>query len=168
MKPGDFCSKAPILKGNPQAALCRWRVLHQGRRAQARDYAERELYWLLATRSAPIVLPTKPADPRRQCRPDQPARLAGRADCSPGGLFVGTDRLLGAPGSRQVAIDAQAARLLIRGGPCRHPPVAPTTLRGHGAKLDVKGPGETPVASTSFNANARAAAVSPKPKKYGR
>ena len=50
-------------------------------------YVERELSRLLAARSAPIVLPTEPATPDANARPDQPAASAGRADRSPGGLF---------------------------------------------------------------------------------
>jgi len=77
--------------------------------------------------------------------------------------------LLGAPGSRQVAIDAQAARLLIRGEALPAPAGRADDFAWPRREIGREGAkGETPVASTSFNANARAAAVSPKPKKYGR
>ncbi|WP_065756935.1 SGNH/GDSL hydrolase family protein [Bradyrhizobium paxllaeri] len=129
-------------------------------------YAEREINRLLAARSGPIVLPTEPATPDASARPDQPAPrpLAGpiiplRASS------VGTDQLLGAPGSRSVAIDAQAARFLIKGEPLPAPAgraddfAWPRREIGEGTK------GETPVASTSLDANAQAPAASPKPKK---
>jgi hypothetical protein len=130
-------------------------------------YAEREINRLLAARSAPIVLPTEPATPDASVRPDQPAPRPLAGPIVPlMASSVGTDQLLGAPGVRPVTMDAQATRFLITGEPLS----APTgraddfawprrEIGGAGAK------GETPVASTSLDANARAAAVSLKPKK---
>src|SRR6185503_15927811 len=131
-------------------------------------YAERELTRLLAARSGPIALPTEPATPDANARPDQPARPLAGPIVPLVASSVGTD-LLGAPGSRQVAIDAQAARLLIRGEALPAPAGRADDFAWPRREIGREGAkGETPVASTSFNANARAAAVSPKPKKYGR
>ena len=66
-------------------------------------YVERELNRLLAARSAPIVLPTEPATPDANARPDQPAPRPLAGPIVPlVASSVGTDQLLGAPGSRPV------------------------------------------------------------------
>ena len=133
-------------------------------------YAEREINRLLAARSAPIVLPTEPAIPDASARPDQPAPRPLAGPIVPlVASSVGTDQLLGAPGSRQVAIDAQAARLLIKGEPLLAPAGRADDFAWPRREIGREGTkGETPVASTSLDANARAPAVSPKPKKHHR
>jgi hypothetical protein len=85
-------------------------------------YVEREITRLLANRSAPITLPSEPATPDANAQPGQPAPrpLAGPVVPlveSP----VGTDQLLGGPGSRPTAVDALAARTLVRGEPLTPP-----------------------------------------------
>ena len=133
-------------------------------------YAEREINRLLAARSAPIVLPTEPATPDASARPDQPAPRPLAGPIVPlVASSVGTDQLLGAPGSRQVTIDAQAARLLIKGEPLLAPAGRADDFAWPRRDIGREGTkGETPVASTSLDANARAPAVSPKPKKHRR
>ena len=132
-------------------------------------YAERELSRLLAARSAPIVLPTEPATPDANARPDQPARPLAGPIVPLVASSVGTDQLLGAPGSRQVAIDAQAARLLIRGEPLPAPAGRADDFAWPRREIGREGAkGETPVASISLDANARAQAASLKPKKHRR
>jgi uncharacterized protein len=133
-------------------------------------YVERELNRLLAARSAPIVLPTEPATPDASARPDQPAPRPLAGPIVPlAASSVGTDQLLGAPGSRQVAIDAQAARLLIKGEPLLAPAGRADDFAWPRREIGREGTkGETPVASTSLDANARAPAASPKPKKHRR
>jgi hypothetical protein len=133
-------------------------------------YAEREINRLLAARSAPVVLPTEPATPDASARPDQPAPRPLAGPIVPlAASSVGTDQLLGAPGSRQVAIDAQAARLLIKGEPLLAPAGRADDFAWPRREIGREGTkGETPVASTSLDANARAPAASPKPKKHRR
>jgi len=133
-------------------------------------YAEREINRLLAARSAPIVLPTEPATPDAKALPDQPAPRPLAGPIVPlGASSVGTDQLLGAPGSRPVAMDAQAARLLIKGEPLPAPAGRADDFAWPRREIGREGTkGETPVASTSLDANARAPAASPKPKKYRR
>jgi hypothetical protein len=86
-------------------------------------YVEREITRLLAARSAPIALPTEPATPDANVVPGQPAPrpLAGPilplVDSS-----VGTDQLLGGPGTRPAAVDALAARTLVKGEALTPPP----------------------------------------------
>jgi hypothetical protein len=133
-------------------------------------YVERELNRLLAARSAPVVLPTEPAIPDASARPDQPAPRPLAGPIVPlVASSVGTDKLLGAPGSRSVTIDAQAARLLINGEPLTPPAGRADDFawpRRDIAREGIKG--ETPVASTPLDAKAQAPAASPKPKKYRR
>jgi hypothetical protein len=131
-------------------------------------YAEREINRLLAARSAPIVLPTEPATPDASARPDQPAPRPLAGPIVPlGAASVSTDQLLGAPGARPAAIDAQAARVLITGEPLSAPAGRADDFTWPRREIGRDGAkGETPVASTSLDANARAPAL--KPKKHRR
>jgi len=133
-------------------------------------YAEREINRLLAARSAPIVLPTEPATPDASALPDQPAPRPLAGPIVPlVASSVGTDQLLGAPGSRQVAMDAQAARLLIRGEALLAPAGRADDFAWPRREIGREGAkGETPVASTSLDANARAPAASARLKKHRR
>jgi hypothetical protein len=130
-------------------------------------YVDREINRLLAARSGPIVLPTEPAIPDANARPDQPAPRPLAGPIVPlVGATVGTDQLLGAPGTRTVTIDAQAARLLIKGEALPAPAGRADDFAWPRREIvheAVKG--GTPVASTTLDANARAQAASPKPKK---
>ena len=130
-------------------------------------YAEREINRLLAARSAPIVLPTEPATPDASARPDQPAPRPLAGPIVPlVGSSVSTDQLLGGPGSRPVTIDAQAARVLFRGEAVPAPAGRADDFAWPRREIGREGAkGETPVASTSLDANARAPAASLKPKK---
>jgi hypothetical protein len=130
-------------------------------------YAEREINRLLAARSAPIVLPTEPATPDASARPDQPAPRPLAGPIVPlTASSVGTDQLLGGPGTRPVMMDAQAARFLITGEPLSVPAGRADDFAWPLREIGREGAkGETPVASTSLDANARAPAVPLKPKK---
>ena len=88
-------------------------------------YVEREITRLLAARSAPIALPTEPATPDANALPGQPAPRPLAGPILPlVASSVGTDQLLGGPGSRPAAVDALAARTLVKGeaaGAARRP-----------------------------------------------
>ncbi len=133
-------------------------------------YAEREINRLLAARSAPMVLPSEPASPDAKALPDQPAPRPLAGPIVPLTDFsVGTDQLLGGPGAGPVAIDAQAAQLLIRGEPLAAPAGRADDFAWPRREIGrVEAKGETPVASTALDANARAPAASLKPKKHRR
>src|SRR4030081_3079437 len=133
-------------------------------------YVEREITRLLASRSAPVALPTEPATPDANAVPGQPAPrpLAGPivplVESS-----VGTDQLLGGPGSRPAAVDPLAARTLVKGEP-----LAPPAGRAddftwpHREIGNEQAKGETPVASVSPDgtvAPGPAPTAPPKPKK---
>jgi hypothetical protein len=129
-------------------------------------YAEREINRLSAARSAPIVLPTEPATPDANALPDQPAPRPLAGPIIPlMASSVGSDQLLGGPGSRPVTVDAQVARVLVKGEPLSAPAGRADDFAWPRREI---APAPTPVASTSLEANARAPAVSPKPKKHGR
>ncbi|EIG61238.1 DUF459 domain-containing protein [Bradyrhizobium sp. WSM1253] len=84
-------------------------------------YVEREINRLLATRSAPIALPTEPATPDVNALPGQPdlRPLAGPILPLVAPSF-GADQLLGGPGA-PMAMDALAARVLVKGEPLSAP-----------------------------------------------
>jgi uncharacterized protein len=79
-------------------------------------YVEREITRLLAAHSAPITLPTEPATPDASAVPGQPAPRPLAGPILPlVASSVGTDQLLGGPGTRPAAVDALAARTLVKG-----------------------------------------------------
>jgi hypothetical protein len=79
-------------------------------------YVEREVTRLLASRSGPIALPIEPATPDASAVPGQPAPRPLAGPILPlVASSVGTDQLLGGPGSRPAAVDALAARTLVKG-----------------------------------------------------
>jgi lysophospholipase L1-like esterase len=75
-------------------------------------YVEREVTRLLAARSGPIALPTEPATPDANAEPGKPAPRPLAGPILPlVASSVGTDQLLGGPGTRPAAVDA-----LVGGG----------------------------------------------------
>ncbi len=79
-------------------------------------YVEREITRLLANRSAPIALPPEPATPDASAVPGQPAPRPLAGPILPlVAASVSSDQLLGGPGTRPAAVDALAARTLVKG-----------------------------------------------------
>jgi uncharacterized protein len=130
-------------------------------------YVEREITRLLAARSAPIELPTEPATPDANAVPGQPAPRPLAGPIVPlVASSVGTDQLLGGPGSRPAAVDPLAARTLVKGEPVVPPAGRADDFawpRREIGQEQVKG--ETPVASASAEGTAAAPNARPKPKK---
>jgi hypothetical protein len=135
-------------------------------------YVEREITRLLALRSTPVALPTEPATPDASAVPGQPAPRPLAGPIVPlVASSVGTDQLLGGPGSRPAAVDALAARTLVKGEALTPPAGRADDFawpRREIGREQIKG--ANPVASASPNegALAMAPAASPKPKKYRR
>jgi hypothetical protein len=127
-------------------------------------YVEREIARLLAGRSAPIALPTEPATPDANALPGQPAPRPLAGPIMPlVASSVGTDQLLGGPGSRPAAVDALAARTLVKGEALAPPAGRADDFvwpRREVGREQAKG--ETPVASVSPDGTPVAP---PKPKK---
>jgi uncharacterized protein len=85
-------------------------------------YVEREVTRLLAARSGPIAVPIEPVTPDANVAPGQPAPRPLAGPVMPlVASSVGTDQLLGGPGSRPAAVDALAARTLVKGEPLAAP-----------------------------------------------
>jgi hypothetical protein len=132
-------------------------------------YAEREITRLLASRSAPIVIPSEPATPDANAQPGQPAPRPLAGPILPlVASSVGTDQLLGGPGSRPAAVDALVARTLVKGEPLAAPAgraddfAWPRREVGH-----EQAKGDTPVASISPDGTPAVTppAAVPKPKR---
>jgi len=114
-------------------------------------YVEREISRILAARSSPIALPTEPATPDANALPGQPTPRPLAGPILPlVASSVGTDQLLGGPGSRPAAVDALAARTLVKGEALAPPAGRADDFmwpRREVGREQAKG--ETPVASTA-------------------
>src|SRR5450432_1626293 len=120
---GRFLQKGPDFEGQPRKLRSDDGVYFTkpGARKLA-HYVEREIVRLLAARSAPIALPTEPATPDANALPGQPAPRPLAGPILPlVASSVGTDQLLGGPGSRPASVDALAARTLVKGEPLAPP-----------------------------------------------
>ena len=128
-------------------------------------YVEREITRLMAARSGPIALPTEPATPDANALPGQPAPRPLAGPILPlVASSVGTDQLLGGPGSRPAAVDALAARTLVKGEPLAPPAGRADDFvwpRREVGREQAKG--ETPVASTAPDGTVAAPGAPPKP-----
>jgi uncharacterized protein len=134
-------------------------------------YVEREITRLLAGRSAPITLPTEPATPDANAQPGQPAPRPLAGPILPlVASSVGTDQLLGGPGSRPAPVDALAARTMVKGEPLAPPAGRADDFAWPRREIGrEQAKGDTPVASASPDgtiATAQPAVIAPpKPKK---
>jgi hypothetical protein len=114
---GRFMQRGPDFEGQPRSLRSADGVYFT--RAGARKlahYVEREITRVLAGRSAPIDLPSEPATPDANAVPGQPAPRPNAGPILPlVASSVGTDQLLGGPGTRPAAVDALASRTLVKG-----------------------------------------------------
>jgi uncharacterized protein len=130
-------------------------------------YVERESTRLLASRSAPIALPSEPATPDANAQPGQPAPRPLAGPILPlVASSVGTDQLLGGPGSRPASVDALAARTLVKGEPLAPPAGRADDFAWPRREIGrEQAKGEIPVASVSPDGTPIAPAAPPKPKR---
>src|SRR5450432_360972 len=166
---GRFLQRGPDFEGQPRQLRSGDGVYFTppGARKLA-HYVEREITRLLAARSAPIALPTEPATPDANALPGQPAPRPLAGPILPlVASSVGTDQLLGGPGSRPASVDALAARTLVKGEPLAPPAGRADDFvwpRREVGREQAKG--ETPVASVAPDGTVLApGAAPPKPKK---
>ncbi|MCA6105913.1 DUF459 domain-containing protein [Bradyrhizobium cenepequi] len=111
-------------------------------------YVEREVTRLLAR--TPIALPTEPATPDANAAPGQPARPLAGPIVPLVASSVGTDQLLGGPGSRPAAVDPLAARTLVKGEPLAPPAGRADDFAWPRREIGrEQAKGETPVAATT-------------------
>jgi hypothetical protein len=114
---GLFMPRGPDFEGQPRKLRSDDGVYFTkyGARKLA-HYVEREITRLLATRSSPIALPQEPATPDANAVPGQPAPRPLAGPIMPlVAASVNSDQLLGGPGTRPAAVDALAARTLVKG-----------------------------------------------------
>jgi uncharacterized protein len=131
-------------------------------------YAEREITRLLASRSGPIALPSEPATPDVSAQPGQPAPRPLAGPIVPlVASSVGTDQLLGGPGSRPAAVDALVARTLVKGEPLTAPAGRADDFAWPRREVGrEQARGDTPVASVSPDGTPAAApSAAPKSKR---
>src|ERR1700737_48956 len=130
-------------------------------------YVEREITRLLASRSAPFALPSEPATPDASAQPGRPAPRPLAGPILPlVASSVGTDQLLGGPGSRPAAVDALATRTLVKGEPFAPPAGRADDFAWPRREIGrEQAKGETPVASVSPDGTVAAPGTPPKPKK---
>ncbi|MGY3342307.1 MULTISPECIES: SGNH/GDSL hydrolase family protein [unclassified Bradyrhizobium] len=125
-------------------------------------YVEREITRLLAGRSGPIALPSEPATPDTNAEPGKPAPRPLAGPIVPlVAASISTDQLLGGPGTRPAAVDALAARTLVKGEPLAAPAGRADDYawpRREVGREQAKG--DTPMAATTPDGGA-AAAVAP-------
>jgi hypothetical protein len=149
---GRFLQKGPDFEGQPRKLRSDDGVYFNkyGARKLA-HYVEREIVRLMAARSAPIALPTEPATPDANALPGQPAPRPLAGPILPlVASSVGTDQLLGGPGSRPAAVDALAARTLVKGEPLAPPAGRADDFAWPRREVGLEqAKGETPVASVS-------------------
>ena len=128
-------------------------------------YAEREITRLLAARSGPIALPTEPVTPDINAVPGQPAPRPLAGPILPlTAPSLATDHLLGGPGTQPAAVDAFAARTLVKGEALNPPPGRADDFAW--PRREVGGEttkSETPVASASPNGLREVRAQAPAP-----
>jgi hypothetical protein len=168
---GRFLQRGPDFEGQPRKLRADDGVFFT--KAGARKlahYVEREVARLMAGRSAPFTLPTEPATPDANAEPGKPAPRPLAGPILPlVASSVGTDQLLGGPGSRPAAVDALAARTLVKGEPLSAPAGRADDFawpRREVGREQAKG--EVPVASVSPSADGATPVMAtppPKPKK---
>jgi hypothetical protein len=128
-------------------------------------YVEREIPRLLASRSGPIALPTEPTTPDINAVPGQPAPRPLAGPILPlTAPSLATDQLLGGAGTRPIAVDALAARTLVKGEALNPPPGRADDFAWPRREVGSEPTkGETPVASPSPNGlrDVRAQATAP-------
>jgi hypothetical protein len=162
---GRFLQKGPDFEGQSRQLRAYDGVYFTkpGARKLA-HYVEREIARLMAARSAPVALPSEPATPDANALPGQPAPRPLAGPILPlVASSVGTDQLLGGPGSRPASVDALAARTLVKGEPLAAPAGRADDFawpRREVGREPAKG--ETPVATVGPDGTIPGA---PKPKK---
>jgi hypothetical protein len=165
---GRFLQRGPDFEGQPRQLRSHDGVYFTsyGARKLA-HYVEREITRVMAARSAPIELPTEPATPDANAQPGQPAPRPLAGPILPLiASSVGTDQLLGGPGSRPAAVDALAARTLVKGEALAPPAGRADDFAWPRREIGrEQAKGETPVASVAPDGTVVAPGAPPGPPK---
>jgi hypothetical protein len=159
---GRFLQKGPDFEGQPRKLRSDDGVYFTtpGARKLA-HYAEREISRLLATRASPVALPTEPATPDANAVPGQPAPRPLAGPILPlVASSVSADQLLGGPGTRPAAVDALAARTLVKGEALAPPAGRADDFAWPRREIgSEQAKGDTPIASTTPTDGATSAAA---------
>src|SRR6201991_2166099 len=165
---GRFLQRGPDFEGQPRKLRADDGVFFT--RAGARKlahYVEREVTRLMAGRSPPSARPTEPAPPDASAEPGKPAPRPLAGPILPlVASSVGTDQLLGGPGSRAAAGGAAAARTPVKGEPLSAPAGRADDFawpRREVGREQAKG--ETPVASATQDGGLTPVMAKPPPPK---
>jgi uncharacterized protein len=157
---GRFLQKGPDFEGQIRQLRTADGVFftRPGARKLA-HYVEREVTRLLAARSGPIAVPIEPATPEANVAPGQPAPRPMAGPVMPlVASSVGTDQLLGGPGSRPAAVDGLAARTLVKGEALAAPAGRADDYAWPRREIGrEQAKGDTPVAAVSPSGTATAA-----------
>src|SRR6201991_3659298 len=113
---GRYLQQGPDFEGQPRRLRSYDGVFFtQAGARKLAHYVEREVTRLLAARSGPVALPTEPATPDNNAVPGQPAPRPLAGPILPlTAPSLATDQLLGGPGTRPAAVDALAARAMVK------------------------------------------------------
>ncbi|WP_454643300.1 DUF459 domain-containing protein [Bradyrhizobium liaoningense] len=120
---GRFLQKGPDFEGqNRQLRSSDGVYFTKAGARKLAHYVEREITRLLAGRSGPIALPSEPATPDTSAEPGKPPPRPLAGPIVPlVAASISTDQLLGGPGTRPAAVDALAARTMVKGEPLAAP-----------------------------------------------
>ena len=161
---GRFLQKGPDFEGQIRQLRAADGVFFT--KAGARKlahYVEREVTRLLAARSGPIAVPIDPVTPDANVVPGQPAPRPLAGPVMPlVASSVGTDQLLGGPGTRPASVDALAARTLVKGEPLAAPAGRADDYAWPRREIGrEQARGDTPVAAATPNNGSAAASPAP-------
>lgn len=120
---GRFMQQGPDFEGQTRRLRTNDGVFFTkaGARKMA-HYVDREIKRLLTNRAVPVALPSDPGTPDTNAKPGVPAPRPLAGPILPlVASSVGTNDLLGGAGTRPAAIDALAARTLVKGEPLAAP-----------------------------------------------
>jgi len=161
---GRFLQRGPDFEGQPRKLRADDGVFFtQAGARKLAHYVEREIGRLLAMRTSPVALPTEPATPDANAVPGQPAPRPLAGPILPlVASSVSADQLLGGPGTRPAAVDALAARTLVK-GEALSPPAGRADDFAWPRREIGREPakGDTPVAATTPGDGAATPAAAP-------
>jgi hypothetical protein len=161
---GRFLQRGPDFEGqNRQLRSADGVFFTKAGARKLAHYVEREVTRLLAARSGPIAVPIEPVTPDANVVPGQPAPRPLAGPVMPlVASSVGTDQLLGGPGSRPASVDALAARTMVKGEALAAPAGRADDYAWPRREIGrEQARGDTPVAATTPSSGTVATAPAP-------
>jgi len=161
---GRFLQRGPDFEGqNRQLRSADGVFFTKAGARKLAHYVEREVTRLLAARSGPIAVPIEPVAPEANAVPGQPPPRPMAGPVMPlVASNVGTDQLLGGPGSRPASVDALAARTMVKGEALAAPAGRADDYAWPRREIGrEQARGDTPVAAVAPSSGPAAAAPAP-------